>query len=352
MDQRLERFYNTLLSALTRAFSKWYLDGDTLAYFMCNYSLQGCRRVIISAKGNLDVFTNLISRMGFIGTGRGTYSSSSGIEIEIRLKNDIGDILKEYPKDWERYPFCFPTKIGEKLDYNDINWTEKTKRMKYDSVPGEFFTPQRKKNGYELLGKMLECGKNAGIDQYMFLAFGNLLGYALRHDFMPKDNDLDMCILGEFITQEQCHQYLVECKNAGLMENRMRGPVSINGKYTWFSIGDKSITNECGVKACNWFWFKHGGYWWHSKGMQWIGRDNLSKEHPTAKGISESIFTGEFRDIEFGGHKIKAPIYIGKCLDWWYNDWLHRRGGSSAINTVLIMPDENDKKTWYIENKK
>ena len=348
--ENIERFYNGLLNALARAFEAWYLDGDTLAHFMCNYTLKGCRRVIISAKGNLDVFTSLISRLGFVGTGRGVYQSPGGIEIEIRLK-DIGETLKEYPRDWERYPLCCPANIGNILDQNSDTWSEDTPRLGYDEDPNAFFTPKRRQNGYDLLGKMLECGEKVGIRQYMFIAFGNLLGYALRHDFMPKDNDLDMCILGEFIPQEQRHQYLMECKAAGLTENRMRGPVTIDGKYSWFSIGPKSIVNENGVKSCNWLWFKHGGYWWHSKGSQWIGRDGLSKEFPTAKGIPESIFTAEFRDIEFGGHKIKAPRYVGKCLDWWYGDWLHRRGGASSLKAILFMPNESDKRTWYIEKR-
>lgn len=347
-----DKFYTGLISALIGAFGQqWYITGDTLAYFMCNYTLVGCKHIYIAATRDPGAMDSLAERRGYTKIGRGVYEASSGATIEIRGVKEIADVYKEYPVDYERAQLNFPTNIGTVLDNNNIRWTEDTKRNPKPEKKDVFFDKRRRDNGHEFIGKMLECGEKAGIRSKMFLAFGNLLGYALCKDFMPNDTDIDMNILASDVPQEQRHQYLMECKSAGLTENRMRGPLSINGRYVWFSIGPKSITLDHGVKSCNWFWFKHGGYWWHSKGKRWIGRKGLSDSYATAKGIPADIFNGEMRYTDFGGNKILVPQYIGKCLDWWYGDFLHRRNESSHINTVLVMPDEADQSTWYITNK-
>jgi len=232
----------------------------------------------------------------------------------------------------------------------NMNWTENvpTSGGEYHD-DRDFFNAIRRENGHRLIEKMLECGSKAGIRDKMFLGFGNVLGYAIMGDFLPNDDDIDMCILADDIPQEQRHVYLMECKAAGLTENRMHGPELVEDKYVWFSIGNKSVIHDNGVKACNWFWFRHGGFWWHSKGKSWEGRQDLS-QHPTAKGIPVDIFDGLTKQVKFGDVKVMVPCRVGTCLDWWYGSWLIRKRESSIIKTVLNMPT-NDRKTWWIENK-
>ena len=359
----MDKFYNKLICLLNRSFNGqsdesgivirygWHLSSDALAYFMCNYTLAGCESIDVSVVGNMDIFETMAHREEFLKTGDNVYQIGHGVKLIIHKVKSMPEILEEFPIDFDRYMLQFPRNIGDILDTYNPQWTESTRRLPKPEAQGVFFDKERRKNGHDLIAKMLECGECAGIRDKMFLAFGNLLGYALRHDFMPKDDDVDMCILADDMPQEQRYQYLVECTKAGLLANRMRGPWSIDGRYAWFSIGPKSPFTEHGVKSCNWFWFKHGGFWWHSKGTNWIGRKGLSEKYPTAKGIPENVFSGEFKEIVFGGNRINAPKNIGKCLDWWYTDWLHRKAGSSNINTILVMPNEKDKRTWYIESK-
>jgi hypothetical protein len=359
----VDRFYNHLLSILVKAFNGWFevngecckrgwtLTGSTLAYFMMNFSLVGCKEIHVECAGEIAYLTDRLIKLGMVPISPHVFRSLSGIRIILHRVKSIPQTIEVYPADYDRSKVQLPAKIGTTLDNFDINWIENTRRNPKPERTGIFFDAQRRRNGHEFMQKMLECGERAGIRDKMFLAFGNALGYAIMGDFLPNDNDIDMNILADGIPQEQRHQYLMECKKAGLCENRMRGPAMLEGKYAWFSIGNKSPYTEHGVKSCNWFWFKHGGYWWHSKGSKWIGRKSLSDKHPTAKGIPTSVFTGEFKPVIFGGVEINAPKYLGKCLDWWYGDWTAERVCSSTINTVLVMPKENDRKTWYITNK-
>jgi hypothetical protein len=125
----------------------------------------------------------------------------------------------------------------------------------------------------------------------------------------------------------------------------------IEDKYCWFSIGPKSPYTDNGVKSCNWFWFKHGGFWWHSKGKQWIGRRELSKDNITAKGIPDTVFNGKLKNVLFNGIEVQMPNQLGPCLDWWYPGWVTRKKDASAISVLLNIPDEKDKRTWFITKK-
>jgi hypothetical protein len=275
----------------------------------------------------------------------------NGVTIIIHSLKNCPDVVLEYPKDYDRQKLQFPVKIGTDLDDYDYSWSESKDRQVFDYPENIFFTSERRKNGVDFIGKMLECGEKAGIKDRMFLGFGNCLGYALIQGFLPNDDDIDMCIDAEGVPQEQRHQYLMECKSAGLCENRMHGPVTIKDEYAWLSIGPKSPFTENGVKSCNWFWFKHGGYWWHSKGKEWIGRRDLSDKYVTAKGIPETLFTGKLKKVMFHSIEVQVPDPLGCCLDWWYPGFVSRKKDASAINVLLNIPDEKEKKTWFITKK-
>jgi hypothetical protein len=129
-----------------------------------------------------------------------------------------------------------------------------------------------------------------------------------------------------------------------LCENRLHGPELLNGKYAWFSIGEKSIKLDNGVKACNWFWFKHARHYWHSKGKNW-------QKQYSAKGIPFSIFDGTLKTVTFGGNEIHIPVNVGACLDWWYGQWVEEKNESSRAVTTLKIIDEEDKSTWTMRRQ-
>lgn len=356
------RFYSKLLCVLNSSFNglhdkagkqietTWCFHRSTLAHFVGNYSICGCKKLEILTSSSTRRFETNSIGIGMEKKGDNIWRYKSGTRVIVTTTKKPFKVNRVHPADYEEAKINIPEGVGKHLDNYDIDWHRKIKRISQPTFKGVFFNGKRKANGYELMRKMLECGERAGIRDQMFMAFGNLLGYVLFNDFLPNDDDIDMNIMP--VPQAKRHQYLMECRAAGITGKRLRGPVHINKEYCWFSIGEKSIRHQHGVKSCNWFWFPHGGYWWHSKGEKWINRQSLHAGHKTAKGIPNSVFDGTLTDIEFHGIPIKAPRNIGRCLDAWYGNWIEPRGGSSAIDTVLVMPKEHDKHTWYIEKKK
>jgi hypothetical protein len=359
----MDKFYTFAISALNRSFNGyreslgcvkngWYLTGSTLEYFIANYTLSGLQECHVAVNGNIPSFIDTMVRQECEVISEKEYVFR-GIKIIIHPISDCPDTVSEYAKDYDRMKLQFPVNIGTDLDNYNPKWFESTIFNPFEyNEKTSFFTSTRRKNGVDFIGKMLDCGTKAGIRDKMFLGFGNCLGYALVRGFLPNDDDIDMCIIADDISQDQRHQYLMACKDAGLCRNRIHGPVSIDGKYCWFSIGPKSPFNEDGVKSCNWFWFKHSGLWWHSKGSEWIGRRELSPNNITAKGIPESYFKGTLKTVRFQGEiDVQIPDPLGVALDWWYPGWVVRKKDASAINVLLNIPNDKDKKTWFITKK-
>ena len=252
------------------------------------------------------------------------------------------------PCDSERIQINIPKKLGLVLDKLDPNWSEYPQlgrnKVKYipKTVNGAYMTDKRVKNAHELISGMLAAGEKVGIRNKMFLGFGGVLGYALIGDFLWNDDDVDMCILADGIPQETLRAYLIELKNGGYCSKRLRGPRMIADKYTWFSIGNKSKKHGSGCKACNWFWFKHGGYYWHAKGVNW-------REEFSAKGIPLTIFNGELKEVQFGPNRINVPKKIGECIDYWYGDWVEEKSHCSLRRVFMKVHDQKDRKTWKIK---
>lgn len=356
-----DKAYTLLISTLNRSFNGvvqsggkdvqcgWALYGPTLAHALANRSLEGLADIHVTTCGNTHVLDWIMGRYGHNKSGATTYGIGGGTKLIIHPVDKLPPIVGEFPEDYDRDKLHYPENPGAFLDTFNGAWSENVQRIPKPYPPNIFFTDIRKQNGHDFIRKMLECGKQAGIEEKMFLGFGTALGYALRGDFLPNDNDIDMCIMADEITQDQRHQYLVGCKAAGLTENRMRGPVFIEGKYCWFSIGPLSPYTENGVKSCNWFWFEHGGFLWHSKGKQWIGRSGLNQQHPTAKGILAGIAKG-LKKVKFAGIDVQVPANLGRCLDEWYPGWAQRKKEQSAITNILVMPSD-DRAAWYIERK-
>jgi hypothetical protein len=302
----------------------------------------------------------------FVKTGS-IVSSGSAIEVIVekgadRIRNQFGEksvkvttdfkiwkpVIKEFVPECKMIKCNFPANLGAVLDDWNPLWADMLSTRVTDERTA-FFTKARCKEAHEQIAIMLDCAERVGIRDKMFLGFGGVLGYAWASEFMPKDDDIDICFLP--IDEEKKTAYLEECRRNKLCETRMAGPEYLGKNMVWFSIGRKCPYTRNGVKACHWFWFPHGGFWWHSKGNNWTGSKERHKNYHTSKGIPEATFTapGELREINFGGNKINIPVNIGRCLDWWYPEWLFRKQCSSAPSAILVSPNPDSQKTWFIE---
>ncbi len=310
----MEKFYMNFTNSHGNGVS---LAGDSLIYFIRNMSLFGLENIKTAVTKNVMAIRPRDSE-----------------RCKISIPVPIGKTLDSITPQWDEWPQFANVPGGR----NGIKYIPKT-------VNGIYMTKERRENAHELVSGMLAAGKKVGIADKMFLGFGGLLGHALIGDFLWNDDDVDMCILADKIPQEQRREYLMELRASGMTEKRLHGPRLFEDKYVWFSIGNKSKKFDCGTKACNWFWFKHGGYYWHAKGIGW--RPGFA-----AKGIPLSEFDGTLKEVQFGPNKIQVPHRVGACLDWWYGgDWVEERGGSSRESALLQVENEGNRSMWKIVRK-
>lgn len=253
-----------------------------------------------------------------------------------------------------------PYKYGTYLDESIPLWwiDGGVENHKYKKL---YFTSERKRVAYELLGEMVKSGENAGIKDAMFLGFGALLGYIMVGDIPGNDDDTDICILSDRITTDSAIRYVEDMNKPktingikyphGLGECnwRMCDPRDDTGMPLWVSVGHKKQQAN-GVKSCNWFMFEHSGFMWHSKGSKWVGKvGDRSSSKSKAACLGQPVDTlKDLIEIDFHGVKINMPKKAGTCVDWWYPGWVLDGEGSSAHNRVLIVPDWNNKKSWKI----
>ena len=270
------------------------------------------------------------------------------------------------------YSLPCPYGSGALLDEQLPLWFVDVKRPKVDadkaSFGNLFFTPKRKKNAARLLEAMFRLGRQAGLEENMFLAFGALLGIVRGGDFIPHDTDLDLNI---FMTKdgkaEKRYYKLLEKPGSfapdkkdpdhwrTMFEKRKRGPEvrKDNGVPVWLSLGPLGPKSENGVKSCNWFWFEFNGYSWHSKGRKWVRPKKFdgtqfaytSKDQAIAKGIP-SPFVADRIPFMFHGVQVRIPRLAGTCLDWWYPGWMRPAKGSSAKKQILVIGKWGDQRTW------
>jgi len=390
---------NQLINLCTVFFNRigtWFLTGPSLWNFCCNRNITVDNEIHIGLYGvsvsdvltrcelfNIKVedinpttitataleSTIIIhlyedSRKGTIASGAHRFPKewlfcNANTVHEIRKKNGTmgGDGLWHVPlSQIQAIEFKLPYMAGSVCDSYKSDWFVD---LKHDPVEWNihdiFFDEARKTNGVELLGQLYECGRKAGIDHAMFIGFGTALG-AIRHgDFIPNDRDMDMCIIADWITTDQGLAYVSECEKAHLDEYRWRTPEcrGDTGMPLWFSLGPKNPVSQSGVKCCQWFWFKHDGYWWHSKNKLWIDPKKFNphkttytnKDDAIAKGIPEFCLN-KLVGIKFKGIDVKIPDGIGSCLDSWYPSWMSPAEGASAHEHILVVGDWTDKNTW------
>jgi len=212
-----------------------------------------------------------------------------------------------------------------------------------------------------------ECQLEAGIYEHCFVSFGTCLGSvrpSKRPDgytrgFIGHDNDMDMGVYADRITGDQEKRYIKLLEKAGLFDYRKKMTRrSDNGRLAWCSLR-KYPLSKGGVKMCHWFWFKHRGYYWHSKGGRWVSDLKFPVRQYHYKPNIEAIAKGtpakyleETMEVSFEGGKYNVPVMSGHCLDLWYPGWLvPKEGGTSSKKILLFIGRWSDKHSWRVTTK-
>lgn len=406
MTEEIERFYNYLInffdSYCRRNKAVWFLDGNTLAEFVCNMRLIGKINIgmiktnandLIQACEKYNYPTKYINKKIQIKINKIPVYVKINKKIDkniICMSDEKVDKLRRRDNTvslagtWRYnisllhwYNFPIPYKFGTYLDktmplwFKNVNYLERTTKG--------FFNKERSENAIELIYELQKCAKMAKFEDYIFLGFGSLLGIIRENSFIGEDHDLDHCILGNKITFQQEELFLREAhkkktiiskrwneakrkyeKKAkeyehGLFEGRKK-PVerrSDNNRFLWTSCGHKHIKAEKGVKSCLWKMFLYKNMIWHSKGSRWIsprkfrGRVTIDyTEEAIAKGI-KAKYLENFIKMDFKGLTINVPELAGSCLDFWYPGWARPKPEKSSSDILMIIPKWIEPKTWY-----
>lgn len=304
-----------------------------------------------------------VPRNWFVGSAKDTRGLKHGSLTKHGLfRYNINQVLP--------YTMCTPFSAGAVLDDIEPLWFVNQKFPDRDET-NAFFTASRRKNAYRTIAGMYRCAAAAGISpERVWLGFGGLLGIVREGDFILNDNDIDMCINMSKDGKPE-RKYLEYLHQTGffepdkkhkdhfrkMVEKREKAPAWRKDPKcpVWTSIGPMGIEHEDGVKSCNWFWFNHNGYAWHSKGGKWTRPKKFDgkvfpytdKDAAIAKGMPKEL-VAEMVPYNFHGVDIFIPKRAGACCDWWYPGWLRPAKGSSVKKVVMIVGKWEDKRTWRI----
>ena len=207
------------------------------------------------------------------------------------------------------------------------------------------------------LYKIWQCAKIAQIEHAIFINFGSLLGCVRDKTFIKHDNDTDVCVRADWITEDQEQQFHKSLKAVGLFEYRNRETRRPDtGRLLWLSL--KSELKD-GVKSCVWMMFPHNGYMFHSKGDLWltkiggkkrirdaIGKYRIEDFQAVCKGNSIRCFD-KLVPAKFCGTDVQIPCLYGTLLDEMYPNWAVPVFGCSSDEYLLMAIRKwSEPKTW------
>jgi hypothetical protein len=384
-DQNLCKF----ITFLNRAPGLWFLIGESLKHWVTHRQLKEPVEVAVTcSKEDLEkycydrnfnfeydkcVLHGIHARIKFnVPINHKTVASEEDRQ-RLKRRRDMTayGVWRRNIKPTEPLSVQLPFKYGTILDEWRRGWWIDQEHNINDIPPNKsvWFTPERKRNAYELLRLMYECADRAGMRHALFIGFGTLLGYVKFGDVIPYDNDMDMCVMSNLTTPENIKKFVAEIQKPfkigkqnfphGLGESMFRFSNNCNLGYpVWLSVGHRSIMRDNGVKSCIWVMFKHSNYYFHSKGDRWVTSAKFPsfqirrQDVALALGQPEwTISTGQrpgkdFIEIDFHGVKVNAPVNAGSCCDWWYDGFSYFGEGASAHKRILAIENWEDRSTW------
>ena len=197
------------------------------------------------------------------------------------------------------------------------------------------------------------CAIKAGIWDHVFLGYGTMLGAVRERCIIGHDTDADICLMADRFTKEQEDAFYKALWDEGLFDHRHREQRrSDTGRLLWCSV--KKFKD--GTKNCIWFQFPYNGFYWHSKGPEWVRKIGCRLEpafndgEAVGKGIPEGYFD-EFSEVDWYGQQWKIPTNYGTCLDFYYPKWLIPAGGCSKSQYILAVGKWKDKQTWQVRKR-
>jgi len=220
----------------------------------------------------------------------------------------------------------------------------------------------------EVVGKQLleifACGERVGIGHSMFVGFGTLLGFAREKNLIEHDDDTDVCVRADWITEEQEQAFYGELRAQNMfMYRHRRAARKDTGRLLWLSLRSQ-IKEHGGAKSCVWFMFPWKGYLWHCKGGRWLKKigmkpdvykmlpnrgQDLDKYTTFLKGNTLSAYE-PLVSVDFCGGKVNVPPGIGTLLDEHYPDWAIPGKGASLRHKLVLVGQWDDDRTWMFIN--
>jgi hypothetical protein len=197
------------------------------------------------------------------------------------------------------------------------------------------------------------CAIKADIWDHVFLGYGTMLGAVMERGIIGNDADADICLMADRFTKDQEDVFYRALWDEGLFEHRHREQRrSDTGRLLWCSV--KKF--KSGMKNCIWFQFPHNGFYWHSKGPDWVKKIGgrlepaFNSGEAVAKGIPAGYFD-EFSEVDWYGQPWKIPTSYGTCLDFYYPKWLVPAGGCSHSQYILTVDKWKNEQTWQIRKR-